>query len=595
MAAERSLSMEISPPGAAQSGSVPIRQDTRSDQVGAAASTTRIDDILRSLGVPPNQIRLGRLRAELTGEHLAQVLADFGLLSGEGVARAQALEHGSVAYWSPDAARAVPGSRFADLALEVGDHDGFVPVDWDGRTLTVAVEHSSRMLAAGNAFHRFACRFVFASRQTIRQVWGRCFSASEAHVDLALDPFRQRGGLTMEASVSGSEVRTLLSALLRHACLVGASDIHLYRSGSVGLLRLTVDGIGQIFRVLPDACYERLITRLVHDARVREDDLRQAGLREGALDPGELASLPDGGLFVRYAFRIELGQARSGRTAVIRILDRESNTADFATLGFDAETDRALRRTVQQSSGLVLITGPTGSGKTTTLYALLKLIDPEQVSIQSIENPVEFHHGLWMQYEVRRLADHEGVEWARWLKGLLRNAPRIILMGEVRDAETARILMEGANTGHLVFTTLHANSAASTVNRLRRLGVDDADLADALQGILAQRLVRALCATCAESDPRDEEHWPRLRRASAAGCPACSYTGYRGRLLIYEFLQMNARVRAAILAGATSDELRVAGYLGGRTLWQSGERLLAAGLTSIEELERVTGETWGQR
>jgi type II secretory ATPase GspE/PulE/Tfp pilus assembly ATPase PilB-like protein len=561
-----------------------------------------IDEVLRTLGVPANHIRLAGLRADLTGEHLAQVLADFGLLSGEGVARAHALEHGALPYLAPGEAALVVAHTFVGLDLEVPGDAGLVPVGWDGRQLTVAVEDASRIVQAGNSFHRFTCQFVVASRQSIRRIWGTCFSASEMRFDQALAPFLPRPasrGRSAAEGVSaaqtayeepgGSEMRTLLAAMLRHACLAGASDIHLYRSGRVGLVRLTVDGIGQVFRVLPESCYERLLTRLIHDARAREDELRQAGLREGALDTEELARLPEGSLFSRYAFRVELGHARSGRTAVIRLLDRESATADFDSLGFDAECAAALRKLVQQSSGLLLITGPTGSGKTTTLYALLKLIDPEQISVQSIENPVEFQHGLWMQYEVRRLADHEGQEWARWLKGLLRNAPRVILMGEVRDGETARILMEGANTGHLVVTSLHANTAASAIGRLRRLGVDAGDLADALLAVLAQRLVRTLCPDCAELDPRATRERPGMRRARCGGCASCGHSGYRGRVMVHELLQSGPGIRAAILADAPTDVLRDAGYLGGRTLWHSGNGLLADGRTSLEELERVLG------
>lgn len=565
-----------------------------------AEAPASIDEVLAALGVAPNHVRLARLRAGLTGEHLAQVLADFGLLSGEGVARAHSLEHGRLPYLAPSQAGQVSAARFAGLDISLPGETGYVPVDWDGRDLTVAVDEAARIRAAGNAFHRFQCRFVVASRQSIRRVWGSCFSASGQGFDEALAAFLPRAVAgrvrTPESAAeqgTGQEVRQLLAALLRHACLCGASDIHLYRSGHVGLVRLTVDGIGQVFRVLPESCFERLITRLIHDARAREDELRQAGLREGALDTAELAGLADGGLFARYAFRIELGHARSGRTAVIRLLDRESDTADFDSLGFDEDSARALRGLVQQSSGLLLITGPTGSGKTTTLYALLKLIDPEQVSVQSIENPVEFQHGLWMQYEVRRLADHEGQEWARWLKGLLRNAPRVILMGEVRDGETARILMDAAHTGHLVVTSMHANTAASAIGRLRRLGVDGGDLADALLAVLAQRLVRTLCEDCAQPDPRADSRRPGLRRAAAGGCAACAWTGYRGRVMVHELLMSGPRVREAILAGAHADSLRAAGYLGGHTLWHSGERLLAGGRTSIEEIERVLGQAEG--
>ena len=556
----------------------------------SAAQPARIELVLRQLGLPDNQIRLAQLRADLTGEHPAQVLADFGLMSGERVAQALSLEHGSMTYLSPAEAARVHRQRFGQLALEVPDTAGFVPVDWNGTCLTVAVADGACLRAAGNALHRLDCRFVFASRQSIRRIWGRCFSDAGPQFDDAVTRFSAVATQPAQAlGGEGNEVRTLLLALLRQACHAGASDIHLYRTGVVGLVRLTIDGVGQVFRMLPEACYERLLTRLIHDARAREDELRQSGLREAALDLGELLALPEGRFLQRFAFRIELGHAHSGRTAVIRILDRDSDTADFDSLGFDAEAAAELRRQVQQSCGLVLVTGPTGSGKTTTLYALLKLIDPERVSIQSIENPVEYHHGLWMQYEVRRLADHEGAEWARWLKGLLRNAPQVILMGEVRDGETARILMEAANTGHLVFTTLHANSAAAAVGRLRRLGVEAGDLADALQLVLSQRLLRALCPACAVPDPQADAGCPGLHRAAPQGCPACGGSGYRGRLLVYELLQVNAQVRELILAGAPSDALRAAGLVGARSLWHNGQRLVAAGLTSAHELERVVG------
>ncbi len=560
------------------------------ERVDTQSAPVRIEQVLRHLGLPDNQIRLARLRADLTGEHPAQVLADFGLISGEMVARALSLEHGQMAYFTPADATGVQRACFAALQLEVPDTAGYVPVDWNGRELTVAVVDGAGLRVAGNALHRLQCRYVFASRQSIRRVWGRCFSDAEQQFDQAVLRFNQASQRTTDdLGGEGNEVRMVLLALLRQACHAGASDIHLYRTGTVGLVRLTVDGVGQVFRMIDETCFERLLTRLIHDARAREDELRQAGLREAALELGELQAAPEGRFLQRFAFRIELGFARSGRTAVIRILDRDSDTADFDSLGFAAGAAAALRRQVQQSCGLVLVTGPTGSGKTTTLYALLKLIDPEKVSIQSIENPVEYHHGLWMQYEVRRLADHEGAEWARWLKGLLRNAPQVILMGEVRDGETARILMESANTGHLVFTTLHANSAAAAIGRLRRLGVEAGDLADALQLVLSQRLLRALCPACALPDPRAGANNPGLRRAAPQGCQACAGQGYRGRLLVYELLQVNAQVREHILAGAPSHLLRQAGLLGGDSLWTNGQRLVAQGLTSLDELERVVG------
>ncbi|PZP48865.1 MAG: hypothetical protein DI596_16025, partial [Azospira oryzae] len=238
----------------------------------------------------------------------------------------------------------------------------------------------------------------------------------------------------------------------------------------------------------------------------------------------------------------------------------------------------------------------TGSGKTTTLYAMLKGIDPETSSIQSIEFPVEYRHGLWMQYEVPVVAEDEGTEMAKRLKGLLRNAPNVILIGEIRDEGVARIALDAAHTGHLVFSTLHTNSAPSALLRLRRLGVGGEDLASALLGILAQRLVRRLCTRCREPDERPEtagllksEAGPTIAfRARDGGCPACGGTGYRGRRVINELLHASTRVRELIERGATVGEIERNGIVEGGSMWNMGLRLVAAGETSIDEIMRVT-------
>jgi type II secretory ATPase GspE/PulE/Tfp pilus assembly ATPase PilB-like protein len=183
----------------------------------------------------------------------------------------------------------------------------------------------------------------------------------------------------------------------------------------------------------------------------------------------------------------------------VRLLDRQSNAAEFEALEFDSETSRKLKEYSQSKTGLVLVTGPTGSGKTTTLYAMIKQIDPTERWIQTIENPIEYRHGLWFQYEVPKAAGEEKGA-AKLLKGLLRNAPDVCLVGEVRDAEVGNILLELSNTGHLVFSTLHNNNAALALTRLKNFGLDMYGLASVLQGILAQRLVRTLCRHCSIED-----------------------------------------------------------------------------------------------
>jgi type II secretory ATPase GspE/PulE/Tfp pilus assembly ATPase PilB-like protein len=561
-----------------------------------------LPDILGWLGVKANHIRAALLRTSATGESLAAVMADFGFLSPEKVARALALQSMRYPYLSRQEAETLDFSAIAAAGLRAERADGFVPVRIDPATgaVTLAVSHLDQIVAAANRHFRRLPSFVVAAPRTIRHLFERHFSRSEEDLARAEERLAESVRATDAESEQPGALRDYLGLLLRHACYARASDIHLHRTDAVGIVKLTVDGASAVFRVLPVALYERLVTRLTHYARVREDALRGDGLRDGSL---ELADADFGGdreLVDRYAFRIELGTAKSGRTAVIRILDREADSAELDALGFSSADRATLARYADAASGLVLITGPTGSGKTTTLYALLKEIDPERYSIQSIENPVEYRHGLWMQYEMKRGAGNEGAEWAKWLKGLLRNAPKVILMGEVRDGDTARTLLDGANTGHLVFTTLHTNSAASAVHRLVRLGVGREELADALMGVIAQRLVRRVCRRCAVADHRPETvaalvaagmtgaaEGATVLRASPAGCAHCGASGYQGRVMLYEILDVNPRVRELIETGATASRLARDGIAAGRTLWEHGLVLVRDGVTTFDEVVKV--------
>lgn len=567
-----------------------------------AGAPPSLPDILRWLGVKANHIRAAMLRTSATGEPLASVMADFGFLSPEKVARAIALQSMRYPYLSRHEAEALDFSAIVAAGLRVERSDGFVPVRIDGTTgaVTIAVANLDQIVAAANRHFRRQPTFVVAAPRTIRHLFERHFSRSEEDLARA----EARLAESVRAADADAEhpgaLRDYLGLLLRHACYARASDIHLHRTDAVGVVKLTVDGAAAVFRVLPIALYERLLTRLTHYARVREDALRGDGLRDGSLELADTDLGGDRELVDRYAFRIELGMAKSGRTAVIRILDREADSAEIDALGFAAEDRATLARYADSASGLVLITGPTGSGKTTTLYALLKEIDPERYSIQSIENPVEYRHGLWMQYEMKRVAGNEGAEWAKWLKGLLRNAPKVILMGEVRDGDTARTLLDGANTGHLVFTTLHTNSAASAVHRLIRLGVGREELADALMGVIAQRLVRRVCARCAVPDHRSataaaltvaglarDSVAPAARRASSTGCAQCAESGYQGRVMLYEILDVSPQVRELIETGATASSLARAGIAAGRSLWEHGLALVRDGVTTFDEVVKV--------
>jgi type II secretory ATPase GspE/PulE/Tfp pilus assembly ATPase PilB-like protein len=227
---------------------------------------------------------------------------------------------------------------------------------------------------------------------------------------------------------------------------------------------------------------------------------------------------------------------------------------------------------------------------------MLKAIDPVERSIQSIENPVEYKHGLWQQYELRKDATNEGEEFQKWLKALLRNAPDVILMGEIRDSDVAQILLDAANTGHLAFTTLHTNNAALALARLKRFKVDQATLASVLLGILGQRLLRVLCKDCKVEDKRPETQESldvtyvgahKVPHMPGEGCPNCDYTGYRGRRMIYELLEVNTEVKRLIEDGATPSQVAAVGIKAGASMWAHGVKLVAEGVTSMDEVSRV--------
>lgn len=556
----------------------------------AAAEAASLAAVLSDLGVPAHHVRSARARAEATGEPLTSILLDYGFLSPERTAMAIARLSRGYGYFSWQDAEAIDAGELERLGLRLGRFSGYAPVglDSDG-ALVVAVPEPAASVSAANELRGRRLRFVIASRRTIERVYRRFFADTGRQIDEALARARGQG---RGAEADGPEtLRDVLGSLLRHACYSEASDLYLHSTGRVGVAKMSVDGVSRLLRVLPPELYGRLLNRIAMDARIREEDLRQ-GLREGELDfGGREQAGPYADLLDRYSFRLELGLAKSGPTAVVRILDRQAETAELDALGFDATTAWRLRRYARTGHGLVLITGPTGSGKTTTLYAMLKEIDPEAVSVQSIEFPVEYRHGLWMQYEIPSIARDEGEEMGRRLKGLLRNAPNVILIGEIRDEGVARTTLDAAHTGHLVFSTLHTNSAAGALLRLRRLGVPGEDLGEALLGILAQRLARRLCERCKVPDSRPGTQallgGAAAFRARDGGCPACAGAGYRGRIPIYELLHVNGKVRGLIERGAPVIEIEREAIGAEGSMWAMGLKLVAGGKTSVDELLRV--------
>jgi type II secretory ATPase GspE/PulE/Tfp pilus assembly ATPase PilB-like protein/8-oxo-dGTP pyrophosphatase MutT (NUDIX family) len=379
----------------------------------------------------------------------------------------------------------------------------------------------------------------------------------------------------------GEPVVRLVDRIVARGITDRASDIHLEPSEQGMAVRYRVDGLLRDVMVLPKAVGIPLVSRIKIMATMDiADRLRPQG--------GHATVTVDG---ARVDLRVSTLPASHGEKVVIRILDTRSAVRSLEALGLDSVDGPRMRRLLDVREGLVLVTGPTGSGKTTTLYAALLEIQRRGVNVITVEDPVEYRIPGIVQVQINEKA---GLTFASALRSILRQDPDVILIGEIRDRETAAIAIQAALTGHLVFATLHTNDACSSITRLTDLGVDSAKLAAALKGVVAQRLIRKLCSDCrmvANSGAPT-----RLRASVAAdamvyvpvGCERCSMTGYRGRLAVTEIVIADTELERGIADNASVDSLSAAARHGGaRSLWDSGVTRLLAGETSGDELTRV--------
>jgi type IV pilus assembly protein PilB len=372
----------------------------------------------------------------------------------------------------------------------------------------------------------------------------------------------------------------LVNLVLAQAVRDHASDIHFEPFEQELKIRYRIDG----------ALYE-MNPAPVHLARPiasRLKVLAQLDIAERRVPQDGRVKVDLGGR--RVDLRISTLPTQYGESVVLRVLDQDQVQLSLEALGLPVVVVDGLRAAVQRPHGLVVVTGPTGSGKTTTLYSALAAINDVSRKVLTVEDPVEFELDGIMQVGVNRGA---GLTFARSLRAFLRQDPDVILVGEIRDAETAQIAVQAALTGHLVLSSLHTNDAPGAINRLIDLGVEPFLMASALEAVLAQRLVRRICPRCAMDDPaanlwRDRAGLPaKVTLRKGRGCPHCHGTGYRGRLALAEWLPVNERMREMLGGSLRHDELRtLAGQAGLRTLRQEGVAAAVAGATTLEEVFR---------
>ncbi|PXF63671.1 GspE/PulE family protein [Kangiella spongicola] len=393
-----------------------------------------------------------------------------------------------------------------------------------------------------------------------------------------------------EADANDKHIVQIVDWLLQYAFKERASDIHIEPRRDIGKIRFRIDGVLHSVYELPIAITQAVISRLKILGRM---DLAE---RRKPLDGRVKTRAPDG---QEIELRLSTLPTAFGEKFVGRIFDPTVLKRDFTELGLEPETERVWRDLIGQSTGIVLLTGPTGSGKTTTLYTSLKLLATPEVNICTIEDPIEMVDPALNQMQVHHDID---LDFAAGVKALLRQDPDIIMIGEIRDQETAQMAVQAALTGHLVISTLHTNDAPSAMTRLIEVGVEPYLLNATMLGVMAQRLVRTLCSFCKRKTEVDTEAWQILvgdnlngelempqHIYEPVGCDDCRHTGYQGRQGIYELMRVTDELKTLVHDDASIKSMRKQAQVQGMNLLRvSGAYKVAQGLTTIEEVLRVS-------
>jgi type IV pilus assembly protein PilB len=392
--------------------------------------------------------------------------------------------------------------------------------------------------------------------------------------------------LDAEDGISDAPLVRLVNAIVFQAAEEGASDVHFEPQADALVVRYRVDG------VLREA--QRIPKRMANGAVTRLKVLAKLDIAERRLPQDGRISLAAAAAGRMLDIRVATLPTVEGEGVVMRLLDKSRKVPTLEDLGLSTEIQEQIAALISKPTGTLLVTGPTGSGKSTTLYAALGQLNRPELKTITVEDPVEYRLAGISQVQMNAKA---GLTFASALRTILRSDPDVIMVGEIRDAETAKISIEAALTGHFVLSTLHTNDAPSAITRLNEMGVEPFLTASAISGVLAQRLARRLCNHCREPyEPPYEElqvagfppHVYGRVLYRSAGCRRCGNTGYRGRIAVAQLMVMNAEIESLAIRSSSRDELEQAAFKGGmKRLWVDGLAKVEAGLTTLEELGRV--------
>jgi type IV pilus assembly protein PilB len=564
--------------------------------------TRRLGDLLVAEGLLTEE-QLGKALVEQKGstEKLGSILLKLNFVQEEQLIGFLSRQYGipsitlSQLDIDPEVLKLVPDSIAKKYEV--------LPIKRQGTTLTLAMADPTNVFALDDVAFMTNLQVtpVVASQAAIRKAIERNYSEQQTGVSDVLTALSAEIGsvevvedeapskvdvFELKESADEAPVVKLVNMVLVDAIRKGASDIHWEPYEKVFRIRFRIDGVLHEMLAPPKRLEAAIISRL----KIMSN-----------LDIAERRMPQDGRIKLRYNtreidFRVSILPTIFGEKAVLRILDKDALKLDLTQLGFDQWSIDKFSHAIKQPYGMVLITGPTGSGKTTTLYSAIHTINSPEHNIMTAEDPVEYNLKGVNQVQVD---ENVGRTFAAALRSFLRQDPDVILVGETRDLETAQISIRAALTGHLVFSTLHTNDCPSTIARLVDMGIPPFLISSALQLILAQRLGRKVCKECKEPYEADEEslvpygHVPtglgKTQFYKGKGCQVCNFTGMKGRIALYEVMPISQELRDAILKAAPTAELReIAQAQGMKTLRQAGLQKVIEGTTTVDEVLRVT-------
>jgi len=566
----------------------------------------RLGDLLvREKIINPQQLEQALKEQKRGGGRLGSVLVKLGFLSDEEVTNFLSRQYGvpaiNLQYFEIDS------SVTKLIPEETARKHHILPLSRVGASLTIAMVDPTNVFAMDDI--KFMTGFniepVVASETSIMEGIDKAYAQSsepesnlddimasmgeEADVELQSEE-EEKALSELEASAEEAPIVKLVNLILTDAVKRGASDIHIEPYEKDYRVRFRIDGVLQNIMQPPLKLKDAITSRIKIMAKL---DISEKRLPQ---DGRIMLKMQFGGRAKQLDFRMNCLPTLWGEKIVLRLLDKENLRLDMTKLGFEPESLAKFQHAVAKPYGMVLVTGPTGSGKTNTLYSAISLLNKPDTNIMTAEDPVEFQLGGVNQVQMK---ESIGLNFAAALRAFLRQDPNTILVGEIRDFETAEIAIKAALTGHLVLSTLHTNGAPETISRLMNMGIEPFLVATAVHLICAQRLVRRICKDCSEDHPVPEkglldagftpEEAKKAVPKKGRGCGTCNSSGYKGRAGLYEVMEVDEEIRELILVGASATELKKKAIERGMiTLRRSGLRKVMDGVTTMEEVARET-------